>query len=291
MKNVLLHLRIPFSFFLMPVYWFALSQSNLSHRGIAVGIFILLHLFIYPASNAYNSYYDKDESSIGGLENPPPVSESLFYTAWILDIMAIVVAWAISGWILALALLIYSSVSKAYSNERIRLKKYPIISWLTVGIFQGAFTYLAIIQAVDNIALSSLWQWKYLFPALLSSCNLLGFYPMTQVYQHKEDAKRGDLTISRLLGIRGTFLFTGFIFLVVTIGFFLYFQKNELFGIPVMALYLVIMSPVLLFFNGWFLKILKNEDEANFKNTMKLNLIGSFCLNTFFILLFLKFFF
>jgi 1,4-dihydroxy-2-naphthoate octaprenyltransferase len=70
MKSTLLHLRIPFSFFLMPVYWFALSQSSTLHTDKAVLVFILLHLLIYPASNAYNSFYDKDESSIGGLENP-----------------------------------------------------------------------------------------------------------------------------------------------------------------------------------------------------------------------------
>jgi 1,4-dihydroxy-2-naphthoate octaprenyltransferase len=30
---------------------------------------IRLALLIYPASNAYNSYFDKDEGSIGGFEN------------------------------------------------------------------------------------------------------------------------------------------------------------------------------------------------------------------------------
>ena len=224
MKNIILHLRIPFSFFLMPVFWFALSQSEKPSWGVAVGVFVLLHLFIYPASNAYNSYYDKDEGAIGGLENPPPVSRELFYVAWFLDILAIVIAYFLSGWILSIALFIYSSISKAYSNDKIRLKKYPILSWLTVGVFQGAFTYLTVIQAVDNIPLSDLWQEKYLFPSALSSLNLLGFYPMTQIYQHEEDAKRGDLTMSRLLGIKGTFLFTASIFLIVTVGFLFIFK-------------------------------------------------------------------
>ncbi len=288
MKNILLHLRIPFSFFLMPVYWFALSQTNQVNTGISIGVFILLHLLIYPASNAYNSYYDKDEGSIGGLENPPPVSKELFYVAWALDILAIIIAYFLSGWILALALFIYSSVSKAYSNDKIRLKKYPIISWITVGIFQGAFTYLTVIQAIDNILISDLMQEKYLFPAVLSSFNLLGFYPMTQIYQHEEDAKRGDLTMSRLLGIRGTFLFTAGIFLLVTIGFFFFFQGKEIFNFSAFIVYLLVMSPVLVFFNVWFLKVLKNEQLADYKHTMQLNFLGSICLNVFFVLLFLS---
>lgn len=285
MKNIILHLRIPFSLFLMPVFWFAVSQSQNPDWGVTAGLFVVLHLLIYPASNAYNSYFDKDEGSIGGLENPPPVSLALFYVSWILDIVAIIVAYFLGGWILSLALIIYSSISKAYSNDKIRLKKYPIISWLTVGIFQGAFTYLTVIQAVGKIPISELLQNKYLFPAILSSLNLLGFYPMTQIYQHEEDARRGDMTMSRLLGIKGTFIFTASIFLFVTIGFFFYFQDILIYNFPAFAVYVLVMSPVLIYFNLWFLKVLKNENQADFHHTMRLNMLGSVCLNLFFILL------
>ncbi len=285
MKNIILHLRIPFSLFLMPVFWFAVSQSQNPDWSITAVLFILLHLLIYPASNAYNSYFDKDEGPIGGLENPPPVNIQLFYVSWILDILAIIVAYFLGGWILSVALIIYSTISKAYSNDKIRLKKYPIISWLTVGFFQGSFTYLTVIQAVDKISLSEILQQKYLFPAILSSLNLLGFYPMTQIYQHEEDARRGDMTMSRLLGIRGTFIFTASIFLLVTIGFFFYFQDVKIYHFSAFIIYLVVMSPVLIYFNLWFMKVLKNENQANFQHTMRLNMLGSVCLNLFFILL------
>ena len=285
MKNILLHLRIPFSLFLMPVFWFAISQSQNPDWGIIVGLFVLLHLLIYPASNAYNSYFDKDEGPIGGLENPPPVDIELFYVAWILDIVAFIIAYFLGGWILSISLIIYSSISKAYSNDKIRLKKYPILSWLTVGFFQGAFTYLTVIQAVDKIPLSEILQNKYLIPAILSSLNLLGFYPMTQIYQHEEDARRGDMTMSRLLGIKGTFIFTTSIFLFVTIGFFFYFQGVQIYNFPAFIIYLLVMLPVLIYFNLWFLKVLKNENQADFRHTMWLNMLGSVCLNLFFILL------
>jgi 1,4-dihydroxy-2-naphthoate octaprenyltransferase len=52
---------------------------------------------------------------------------------------------------------------------------------------------------------------KFLYPALLSTCLLLGSYPMTQIYQHEEDARRGDKTFSLLLGIKETFIFTAVI--------------------------------------------------------------------------------
>ena len=285
MKNIILHLRIPFSLFLMPVFWFAISQSQNPNWGITAGLFVVLHLLIYPASNAYNSYFDKDEGPIGGLKNPPPVNLALFYVAWVLDIVAFVVAYFLGGWILSVALIIYSSISKAYSNDKIRLKKYPIISWLTVGFFQGAFTYLTVIHTVNMVSLSEILQNKYLFPAILSSLNLLGFYPMTQIYQHEEDARRGDMTMSRLLGIKGTFIFTASIFLFVTIAFFFYFKGVRIYNFPAFFVYLLVMSPVLIYFNLWFLKVFKNENQADFHHTMRLNMLGSVCLNLFFILL------
>ena len=111
-RDLLLHLRLPFSLFLMPVYWFALSQSQHPDAGRAVAVFVILHLLIYPASNAYNSYFDRDEGPIGGLENPPPVDERLHRLAWALDGLAILLSFALVGWPFAVAMSGYGLVSK-----------------------------------------------------------------------------------------------------------------------------------------------------------------------------------
>ena len=79
-------LRIPFSFFLSPVYFFALAQVPHIDWSRAILIFIILHFLIYPASNGYNSYMDRDTGSIGGLEKPPPPSRQLYLTTIFLDI-------------------------------------------------------------------------------------------------------------------------------------------------------------------------------------------------------------
>jgi 1,4-dihydroxy-2-naphthoate octaprenyltransferase len=57
-KSTLQLLRFPFSYFLMPVYFFALSQVNIIDIPKALLSFIILHLLIYPASNGYNCYMD-----------------------------------------------------------------------------------------------------------------------------------------------------------------------------------------------------------------------------------------
>ncbi len=273
LKAILLHLRIPFSFFLMPVYWFALSQSDNIDKSKAIWVFIIIHLLIYPASNAYNSFYDKDEAPIGGLENPPPVDKNLYWVAWAMDILAVIVGLFLVNPFFSIAIFIYGLISKAYSNETIRLKKYPIFSLFVVGVFQGFWTYLMVLQAVNNYEIQQLLSNKSIFAAVLSTLLLFAVYPMTQIYQHSEDRKRGDTTMSMLLGIKGTFIFTGLIFGITFLGFFLYLPQTQfiqfiLFNIPTIA-----------FFNYWFFKTLKDERQANFKNTMWLNLLASVCLN------------
>lgn len=278
-KDILLHLRLPFSFFLMPVYWFAISQTPNLDKSKAFWVFIILHFFIYPASNAYNSYFDKDEGSIGGLEKPPAVDKKLFWVSWIIDVFAVIISFFVLDWFFAFMIFIYGLVSKAYSDEGIRLKKYPILSWFIVGLFQGAFTYFSIIMVFNK---DIEYLKSQILPAIISTLMLWAVYPMSQIYQHEEDAKRGDTTMSILLGIKGTFIFTAIIFSIAFAGFFYFFSLDIFIILSIFNL------PTLAFFGWWFLKTLKNGKQASFKNTMWLNLLASVCLNGFYIWLCMK---
>ncbi len=278
-KDILLHLRIPFSFFLMPVYWFAISQATIVDKTKAVWVFIILHLLIYTASNAYNSYFDKDEGSIGGLENPPAVDDKLFWVAWGIDTIAVILGFLFVNPLFALLIFIYSMVSKAYSDDKVRLKKYAILSWFIVGLFQGAFTYYTIVLAVsDNDEALP----HHILPSIISTLMLWAIYPITQVYQHDEDRKRGDRTMSMLLGIRGTFIFTAIVFTVAFSLFFLYFPESDF------ILLLLFNLPTLTYFSWWFLQVLKDDGQADFRHVMWLNLLASLCLNGFYIWLYMR---
>ncbi len=89
-------LRFHFSFFLMPVYWFALGQTHNINFNDALLIFIILHLLVYPSSNGYNSYMDRDTGSIGGLKDPKQPTRQLFFITIILDIIALLLSLFIS---------------------------------------------------------------------------------------------------------------------------------------------------------------------------------------------------
>jgi 1,4-dihydroxy-2-naphthoate octaprenyltransferase len=281
LRSILLHLRIPFSFFLLPVYLFALAISPNVGESRLVWSFIIIHLLLYPASNGYNSYFDKDEKSIGGLKNPPPVNIGLYATSLLFDLLAVILGFVKVNLLFALMLLVYGLVSKAYSHPAIRIKKYPIGGWLIIGLFQGIFTFLMCYVGINGFEMENLVQAKVLVPGLLTSVMLWGNYPMTQVYQHEEDAKHGDTTISMMLGIRGTFVFVQVLFAVAAVCFVLYF--NHFYTIEMGYYFLLALGPVVLFFMVWFYKVWKDASQANFTYTMWLNFISSLCLNGFFI--------
>ncbi|WP_194973583.1 UbiA family prenyltransferase [Aquiflexum lacus] len=280
------HLRIPFSVYLMPVFFFALALSpNLSGDRLMI-VFISLHLFLYPSSNGYNSYFDKDEKSIGGLRNPPKVTKGLYYLSLIFFAISLILGFMVN-WQFSSMLLVYSLVSMAYSHPAIRLKKYAYLSWIVAGFFQGCFTFGLAYAGLSDFGWEVFTKSHVLIPGLLTSLMLWGSYPLTQVYQHEEDAKRGDITLSLKLGKKGTFLFSSIWFLVTGICFSWFFldrnQESGFFG------FLLAMLPVVLYFLIWFSFVRKDEDKyTTYTWTMWMNRISGIALNIFFVWYFLE---
>ncbi len=273
-------LRFHFSVFLMPVYWFALSQVREVAVGQAVLVFIILHLLIYPSSNGYNSYMDRDTGSIGGIKNPLQPTKQLFYVTVLMDLLALCLGVLIS-WYFFAGIVLFIAASRAYSYRGIRLKQYPIIGYLTVIIFQGALVYF-IVQHGSSISMST----NVAVPAMIASSLLIGaFYPLTQIYQHQQDAEDGVRSISAVLGYRGTFIFAAIIFSLAMFMLAWYFGSNlELDRFFILQIF---MLPALVYFFRWMYLVYKNTSAANFKHTMTMNLVGSLCSNAAFISIFL----
>jgi 1,4-dihydroxy-2-naphthoate octaprenyltransferase len=280
-----LHLRIHFSYFLLPVFLFSVALSPNLNVDRLIWVFLIVHVFLYPASNGYNSYFDKDEKSIGGIRNPPPVKSGLYYLALLFDLAAIVLGVLKINVLFAVMLFMYGLASKAYSHPSIRLKKYPLGGWLLTSFFQGSFTFMMCYAGLNDYPAEILFRPPVMVPALLTTLMLMGNYPMTQVYQHEEDAGRGDGTLSLRLGIRGTFYFSALLFLLAVIGFAYFFLHY--FQLKYAVMFLVALLPVAVYFGFWFLKVLKDESKADYTHTMRLNVVSATCLNVFFIWFFL----
>ncbi len=281
-RDTILHLRIPFSLFLMPIFLFGISQAPGVNLHNTILIFFALHLFIYPGSNVYNSYMDRDTGSIGGLEKPPPVTKKLFYASIIADTIGLILCLFISLPLTGLMLL-YMLASKAYSWHGIRFKKYAIGGWMIVMVFQGGFTFMLANMAASGVFGAEWFSQKNLECMVFASLIIGGSYPLTQIYQHKEDSERGDKTISYLLGIKGTFLFTALFFTLGTGVAFHFF--NRYYGIIHFALFIVCTIPVVSYFFNWFRLAIKNSAAADFRHTMQMNKISSVCMIVYFLLL------
>ena len=276
-RSTLQLLRFHFSVFLLPVFLFALSEAESIDPLRAVLVFIILHLLVYPASNGYNSYMDRDTSPIGGVENPMMPTKELYYVTIFLDLFAIVLSLFI-GWFFAIGILAYIIASKAYSYRGIRLKQYPVTGYLTVILFQGALTYyLSFTGIQENVPDVS-------FEAMAAASLLVGgFYPLTQIYQHETDLKDGVRTISYSLGYKGTFIFCAIVYsTALGILFIHYNRMNELLNF---FLLVSVMLPVLVYFFYWAVKVWRDRSAANFYHTMRMNTIASVCTNIAFLII------
>jgi 1,4-dihydroxy-2-naphthoate polyprenyltransferase len=262
----------------LPVYLFALSQLPAINWSNAVPSFLILHLLVYPASNGYNSYMDRDETPIGGLASPLQPSRQLFYVTIAMDALAVLLSLFISG-VFAAGILVYILASRAYSYRGIRLKKYPVIGFLTVFIFQGALIFFITYHGVYPGTTFNI----PLLPLFLSSLLIGALYPLTQIYQHEEDIKDGVRTISYLLGKKGTFAFSMALFLVATVLMFFLFRQQQ--SSNHFILFLLFLLPVVLFFLYWMSRVWRNEEAADFTNSLKMNVLSTLCTTAYFITL------
>ena len=281
-KSTLLHMRFAFAFFLLPVYVFALSQVQYPNWKNAVLVFVVWHLCVYPASNGYNSYFDKDEGSIALLEKPPRVDKSLYYFSLLLEALGI----GLSFWVsieFAFSAMLYGLLSKSYSHPSIRLKKFPMWSFLIVFVFQGAFVYWTSYAAIARQSVFENWTESFFLAGLICSCLIGASYPLTQVYQHEEDSKRGDTTLSLLLGVRGSFFFSAILFLAATLLMLRFWMIQ---GKPGnFWLFLAFILPAMFVFLRWFVLVWKDERKADFKNMSLMTKVSGSTMFVYFLLI------
>ncbi len=282
-RHSLILLRFPFSLFLLPVSLFSLLFISPHFSGSIALMLAIWHLLIFPSSNGYNSFHDRDTGPVGGLPAPPQPTACLLVFCNIMDTVALFLSVLIS-WQFLIFTGLYIIASRLYSNRKIRLKKFPFIGFLIVFIFQGAWVFLGNIAGIkpENHIISS----SIIFAALACSFFIGSLYPITQIYQHKEDKEDGVVSLSMFLGKKNTFLFSGFMFLVATLFIFFTFNRTE--GIFNFWLFNIVMLPSVIFFLAWAVRSFKNISNINFRNTMIMVILSSCLINIYFLILLIK---
>lgn len=261
-KSTIQLLRIPFSINLLPIFLFAFYVSEGSvNLWKSLGVFVLIHFVFYPASNAYNSYMDRDTGSIAGIKAPPAPTRQLFYVSIFLDIAGLFASLFISIPFFLINFLLML-LSRAYSYRGIRIKKYAVGAFFMVALAQGGLSFYNMMIGIQGLQYFPEIDALVVKNCLIATLFVGAIYPLTQIYQHEDDRANGDSTISILLGIKGTFLFSGTLFLLSNC--LLYFALTS---IEFLIFEGFMLLPIC-FFLYWAAISWKNESNANFKNTM-----------------------
>lgn len=143
---------------------------------------------------ALNSAFDRDEGDIAYLRQPPPPPRGLAVFG-----VALMLVGLLGSLLLPLAyrlvFLICVALSVLYSVPPFRLKAVPGADWVINMWGFGTLTpyagWAATGVPVGPVGALVLLGFCPLFAAL---------YPLTQIYQFEEDARRGDRTLALMLG-------------------------------------------------------------------------------------------
>ncbi len=145
---------------------------------------------------ALNSAFDRDEGDIAYLRSPPPPPRRLaafgaaIMVAGLAGALLLPMAYGLSYGLCVL-------LSVLYSVPPFRLKSVPGADWLINMWGFGTLTpyagWAATGMPVGPVGKLVLLAFCPLFAAL---------YPLTQIYQFEEDARRGDRTLALFLGVR-----------------------------------------------------------------------------------------
>jgi 4-hydroxybenzoate polyprenyltransferase len=203
--------RLDYLLHLRPVEWPVMAAHTTAGYLLAVGLegaargvapiagvlgILLWVICLNGGTLALNSAFDRDESDIAYLRNPPPPPRGLALFAVALMAVGLAAAFALP----AAYRLVYAlcfALSILYSVPPFRLKAVAGADWLINMVGFGTLTpfagWAATGRPLDPTHALVLGAFCPLFAAL---------YPLTQLYQLREDARRGDRTLALLLGVR-----------------------------------------------------------------------------------------
>jgi 4-hydroxybenzoate polyprenyltransferase len=170
------------------------------HWGSAFFGIVLWVVCLNGGTLALNSAYDRDEADIAYLRHPPPPPPRLAGFGLGLMLAGLVGAILLPpGYRVAYTVCLVLSV--LYSVPPARLKAVPGADWIINMVGFGTLTPYA------GWAATGLPVGPVGTLVLLGFCPLFAaLYPLTQIYQFEEDARRGDRTLALALGVRNSLL-------------------------------------------------------------------------------------
>ena len=195
--NFILHLRLHYQFFIL--------SGGYLMGGVLAGEmditqyllqFLNVHILLFGGATAFNSWWDKDIGPVGGLKHPPKMEPWMHKLS--LGFMFFGLIWSVAvGIIYAGIYLVSLFLFWVYSSPHGRWKGHPLKSLIAIGVSTG----------LNSVLLGTLAAGGQITPMVLlgsfgAMLILLSLYPVSQVYQEKDDRQRGDKTFAITYGLK-----------------------------------------------------------------------------------------
>ncbi|HVF10976.1 MAG TPA: UbiA family prenyltransferase [Abditibacteriaceae bacterium] len=199
MRSYFRLLRLPYQLQLGPIFawgYFLGNGSFASPQAVLyfVAVFLIFHIAAFGGLTALNSFYDRDTGPVGGLWQPPPPPPHLWAFAWTVQISGFVLLLPLD-WRLATVYVAIVLLALGYSHPRTRWKGHPWKSVAVVALGQGVLDFTAGALTAPAWQLNAPLWWGMLGATL----TVIGYYPLTQLYQVADDLERGDHTTAAVL--------------------------------------------------------------------------------------------
>ncbi len=275
--DLLVHLRINFQLILAPIFlWGFLLAGGLLGWRLVVG-FLAVHMALYGGITALNSYYDRDEGPVGGLWSPPPWRKELLPFAWAVQLLGLLAIVPLGlGMVVTYVAMMVLSV--AYSHPAIRLKRRPLGALAVIAVGQGVLGFLTgWFSATPSPA--GLLSLDIVIAIVGITLATVGLYPLTHIYQVREDSERGDVTFAVRWGPDKAFRFalTAFGLALVCIGWVLLRRFGWPTALIVAAFYALVLADI----ERWRRRFDPAAVRANYRHVMRLSYIVAAAFSTY----------
>lgn len=161
--------------------------------------FLNVTILLLGSATVYNSWQDRDEGPVGGLQNPPKMEPWMRRVAlWIQFGGLLLAHWAgIEFTYIYLGSMILLWM---YSTRRIRWKALPLRSLLVVGLGAGAASFWMGYYAAGGDKFNIV----ILTAGLGVACIYISMYTISQLGRIRMNAARGDRTFAIEMGVKDT---------------------------------------------------------------------------------------
>ena len=202
---------------------------------------------------ALNSVFDRDEGDVGYLDEPPPVPSGCLSMSLIFLFGGLLTAWGVGTAFFA-AYTICLLLSLLYSVPPVRLKA------------KGGFDIVVNCVGYGFMTCYGGWSIGGLPPdreawLIFTAFFFLfgGLYPLTQLYQMRDDSGRGDRTLAVILGRRNALVLSFLLTATAMICFFFVSYFTRSFVSAILTLLLSFLWASL--YRSWFTRFEGDEEE------------------------------